>query len=200
MKKTISYLFTIIVILFVVSSLNAQTKPTIGIRGGVGTDINLGLAYGLGINYLLPVSDRSLELGILLFGGKSKESTDIGIHTYNETTEIFVVALMFNYLINYFPETNGVYFISGAGVASIGVEWEEKSQTDISLGTPLPGGGSMQSAEGTTGGIVLNLGVGKSFNNKLDVRIELPMIIIFSTYGGASNVAPSLITTAGYRF
>ena len=178
----------------------AQDAPKIGIRAGVGTDINLGLAYGAGVNYLLNLPKNSLELGVILFGGNFKESTDWGMHTYDETTNLFVFGLLANYLIGYTPNKPGKFFIAGIGFAGIRMEWEERSTTDSSLGTPLPGGGSMQSVDGFAGGTVFNLGFGVSFSGGFDARVELPLIVSFSAPGDASSVIPTLIVTAGFRF
>ena len=46
-------------------SVQAQTDPKVGLRAGLDTDINLGLAYGVGANYLLSYPQNSLELGIV---------------------------------------------------------------------------------------------------------------------------------------
>ena len=86
------------------------------------------------------------------------------------------------------------------GFALISVDWEERSDTDGSLGTPLPGGGSMQSSEGSTGGTVFNVGIGYSLTNGMDIRFEVPVIITFAPPGGASAVVPNFIVTVGYRF
>lgn len=202
MQKSLCYPVAIVVMLLIAGTVCGQTSPQIGIRGGIGTDINLGLAYGLGGNFLinLPNNNNSLELGVVFFGGSFKESTDEGIHTYEEKTDIFVFGLLANYLIGYTPRQPGLFFITGVGIASISVDWEERSSTDSSLGPPLPGGGSMQSSDGTTGGTVLNLGIGKSFSSGLDIRAELPVIVAFAPPGGASSVVPNLIVTLGYRF
>lgn len=183
-----------------VSSAQAQIKPKIGLRGGVGTDINGGLAYGGGVNFLLTYPRNSLELGIVLFGGSFDESTDEGIHTYDETTDILVFGALANYLISYQPGEPGTFFIVGIGLASVSVDWEERSATDVSLGTPLPGGGSMQSEEGSGGGTVFNLGFGYSFPSGIDIRAELPTIVSFSSPGEAASVIPTAMVTAGIRF
>ncbi len=88
----------------------------------------------------------------------------------------------------------------GAGFAAVSVEWEEKSDTDISLGTPLPGGGSKQSEEGTAGGTVLNVGAGYNFGGNVDIRAEIPVIIIAGAPGEASAVVPTFTATLGIRF
>ena len=200
MQKSLFYPVALVVIFLIASTASGQVSPKIGIRGGVGTDINLGLAYGLGGNFLLNLSDNSLELGVVVFGGSFEESTDEGMHTYDEKTDLFVFGLMANYLIGYTPRKSGLFFVTGIGLASISVEWEERSDTDVSLGPLLPGGGSMQSEDGTAGGTVLNLGIGRSFSNGWDVRAELPVIVTFAPPGESSAVIPTMIATLGYRF
>jgi len=197
--KTFTSFIIIGILVLTTSGIQAQTNPKIGLRAGVGTDVNLGLAYGVGGNYLLALSNNSVELGILLFGGSFDETTDEAIHTYEETTDLFVFGAMANYLIGYDYEQPGTFFITGIGLATISVEWEEKSETDESLGTLLPGGGSMQSADGSAAGTIFNLGVGRSFNGGLDIRLELPVILSFSAPGEASSVIPTVIFTLGYR-
>jgi len=154
----------------------------------------------LGGNFLIDLSENSAELGVVFFGGSFKESTDEGLHTYDETTDLFVFGLLANYLIGYEPGQRGTFFVVGVGFASMSVEWEERSDTDISLGTPLPGGGSMQSEDGSTGGTVVNLGIGSSFPSGMDIRAEMPVIVTFAPPGGASSVVPTLIGTIRYRF
>ena len=108
--------------------------------------------------------------------------------------------MMANYLTNYTPNLPGTYFVVGIGLAAVDIEWEESSATDISLGTLLPDGGSMQTADGSVGGSVFNLGVGQTFAGGLDIRVELPVIVSFSAPGDASAVIPLFTVTAGMRF
>lgn len=189
-----------LLVLLVALSAQAQTDPKIGIRAGLGTDVNLGIAYGGGINYLVKLPQNSVELGIVVFGGSFDETTDEGIHTYEETTDIFVFGLLGNYLFNYTPNKPGQFFIVGFGLASVNVEWEERSDTDESLGPLLPDGGSMQSDDGSGGGTVFNLGFGLSFAGGFDVRAEFPVIVSFAAPGEASSVIPTFMVTGGLRF
>ena len=168
-----------------------------GIRGGIGTDITGGLAYGIGLNYLV---NNTAELGILLFGGEFSESTEEGIHTYDETTKVFLFALMANFLFNYAEADDSFFFIAGLGLASVTIEYEESSATDTSLGPALPNGGSILTEEGSGGGTVFNLGVGKKFSDTFDVRFEIPVIVSFATFESASSVIPTFLLTAGVRF
>ena len=208
LKHLSKLIIALALVTIMVVQVNAQSElPKIGLRGGAGTDINGGVAYGLGGNYLLTYPNGGLELGILYFGGSFEESSEDGFnpstgnpHTYDETTDISVIGFMANYLIGYDQNTPSTFFIVGAGLASISIEWEQSSTTDISLGTPLPGGGTMQAEDASGGGTVFNLGVGKSFAGNFDLRLEFPTIVTFSAPGTSSSVIPTFIVTAGIRF
>lgn len=198
MRKTLWYAAPVVACLIAASNGTAQSMPRVGIRGGVGTDINLGLAYGVGLNYAVGARNP-VELGVMLFGGSFKEESSEGSHSYNEKTDLLVYGMMANYLLGHSPDRRGLYFVAGVGVAGVSASWEERSATDVSLGTPLPGGGSMQSEDGTGAGTVLNLGFGAYVSNRVDMRVELPTIVTFAPPGGASSVVPTLIATLGLR-
>ena len=170
----------------------------IGVRGGIGTDITFGgVAFGAGVNSLFA---GQTEIGLVVYYGKFEESTDEGVNTYDETTEVTAFAALVNYLYGYERGRSGWLFVGGVGLAYLGVYWEERSDTDVTLGTLLPGGGSMQDWEGSVGGLLFNLGAGYAFANGLDVRLEVPIVIAFGDTGGASGVIPLFTLTAGYRF
>jgi hypothetical protein len=181
-------------------SAYAQDPGSVGLRGGIGTDITGGIAYGGEINYTLPLAANAFELGLGIYGGSFDEETEEGIHVYEETTDIFVVAALANYLFRYSMDTPGPYFVAGVGFGGISVEWEERSSTDTSLGTPLPGGGSMQAEDGTSGGVILNLGIGQRITENFDLRAQVPTFFIPGAPGDATNVAPTFTLTAGIRF
>ncbi len=179
--------------------LPVKTNSSIGIRAGLGTDINLGLAYGGGINYLLDLNYNAVEIGIVVFGGNSEETT-VEFNTYTEETDVFVFGVLSNYLFGYKLKKPGLFGIIGLGFAAISVEWEESSPDDISLGTPLPGGGSKQSVDASGAGSVFNLGFGISFKGGFDARVEVPVIFIFDAPGDAAAIVPTFMLTAGYHF
>ncbi len=191
--------FCLFILCIGVVGVQAQSQGTWGIRGGVGTDISGGIAYGGSINYQFPLTTNWLEVGPVLYISHFEETTE-EFHTYEETTDLTVFGVLANFLFNYNPNRAGTFFLAGFGFAAISVEWEERSEGDISLGTPLPGGGSMQSEEGTAGGSVLNIGVGYKFQGNVDIRAELPVILIFGAPGEAGSVAPTLTATLGIRF
>ncbi len=178
--------------------------PKIGVRGGIGTDINLGLAFGGGVNYILDIGDSPLELGVLVFYSHWSETSYEGIYDYeyNETSDVLVFGMLANYLFGYKLGTPGMFLLAGFGLGVMNVNWEEWSPDDTSLGEPPPGGGSgsMQEAGGTGAGSVFNLGGGIAFSNGADVRLEIPVILVFGEYGEASSVVPTFTITAGMRF
>lgn len=177
----------------------SSNKGTFGIRGGIGTDLTGGIVYGGALNYLFAPNVSPFEIAIVIFGGSFEETTE-EFHTYTEKTDIFVYGLLGNYLINYMGQNKGVFFLFGTGFGMIDVTWEESSTGDVSLGTPLPGGGSKQSAEASSFALILNLGLGYKFNPKIDARFEIPMFIITSVPGNASSFAPTFTLTLGVRF
>jgi hypothetical protein len=193
---------SLLVCLCIIAGGDAYGQPLqgVGVRAGIGTDIHLGIAYGAEVNYTKEINFNALELGLAFFGGSFDEETDEGIHTYNEETTIFVVAALANYLFMYSLEKPGPYFVAGVGVGAISVEWEERSSTDTSLGPLLPGGGSMQSEEGSSAGTIVNFGIGHRFSENLDVRGQVPTLFIPSAPGDATSVVPTFTLTVGYRF
>jgi hypothetical protein len=174
--------------------------PRIGIRGGVGTDIDLGLAFGGGVNYMLDMPANPLELGVLAFYSHSSETDDNGFHEYTEKTDVFVFAMMANYLWGYMRGKPGLFLLGGFGLGMASVGWEESSPTDESLGELLPEGGSMHDGGGTGAGSIFNLGGGVTFSNGADIRLEIPVILIFGDYDQPSSVVPTFTLTAGMRF
>jgi hypothetical protein len=171
-----------------------------GVRAGAGTDISGGIAYGGGINYLFSKDGGGAwELGLVGYGGSFKESTT-ETFTYDETTDVFVFGVLLNRLMNYSPGVRGPFTVFGIGAGAVSVSWEERSLGDTSLGTRLPGGGSKQSADGTGGGLILNLGVGYVFGGPMDLRIETPIIFNTAAPGGSTSVIPAITLTAGMRF
>jgi hypothetical protein len=200
LKRSFICLSAAALLLLAANGASGETDIRLGVRGGVGTDVNLGLAYGAGANFVIELPANYVELGILFFGGSFEESSEEGGNTYDETTDLLVFGFLANYMINYSPDDPGMYFVTGLGFGSINVEWEEKSETDSSLGTPLPPNGSMQSEEGSAGGSIFNIGVGRNFASGLDVRVEVPVILVFSPPGEATSVVPTAIATVGFRF
>ena len=197
MKGLLTLSFTIFCFFFNPILSFAQEDPgNFSIRAGVGTDIDLGLGYGAGLGYRFPYFN--LELGVVVFGHHSEETTE-EFHTYTEKTDLIVYGIMGNYLIGYRYRQPGFFGIVGFGFSAISVDWEESSPTDVSLGTPLPGGGSKQSESGSVAGSVVNAGFGYSFG-ALDIRAEFPIIFTFSPPGGASGVVPTFIAMLGYNF
>jgi len=200
MRRSLLIVTSVALILLVVSSsAPAFETERIGVRGGIGTDINLGVAFGGGANFLL-AGKSPLELGALIFSNHSRETTTTDFHEYIESTDILVIGITGNYLFGYMPAKSSTFFVAGSGLGIMNVNWEEKSYTDESLGEHLDGGGSKQTADGSAAGLIMNVGVGKNFTPKFDVRFEIPILIMTSTPGEASSIVPTLTLTAGVSF
>lgn len=170
-----------------------------GVRLGIGTDINLGTAYGIGINRLMQVGATPMELGAVYYGGHSEETSTSGIHSYTDITDVHVFGVLANFLHGYDKDAPGLFAITGFGVAGISVTWEESSPTDTSLGTRV-GAGSKMSAEGTTAGSVINLGLGINVSKGFDIRAEIPVIFVFSAPGKSSGIIPTGTLSLGFKF
>jgi len=172
-----------------------------GIRGGVGTNIEGGLAFGGSLNYLIPTNSywNPYEISLLVFAGSSEETT-VETNTYVENTDILVIGLLANYLIHYNHHSQTFFLLLGAGIGFIDVQWEESSEGDISLGTPLPGGGSKQSEEGSAIAFLFDIGLGYKFSDNVDFRFEIPVFYSTDSPGSASSVALTFVLTLGTRF
>ncbi len=192
---------TILAAIFIAATSQSYAQPvqTTGMRFGLGTDASGGLAYGVEVNILKEKEGNGIEMGAMLFGGKFEEDTNNGFNDYHEETEVVVVAVLANYLLQYDP-VKSAYFVFGFGVGLISVSWMESSLTDMSLGTPLPGGGTFQEEDASAAGTILNIGVGYRFNDKTDFRVQVPTIVILGGPERASSTIPLLSVTMGIRF
>ncbi|MBT8491795.1 MAG: hypothetical protein KJO07_01935 [Deltaproteobacteria bacterium] len=183
----------------------AQTEKTskaIGVQAAIGTDPALGLGFGAGVTVWVPRpgSAFDLEIGGQFFYSHSVYESDEGGNTYEETTDLIVLAGRANLLWDYDPSRAGVYYVLGTGAAGVSVTWEERSDTDTSLGTALPNGGSKQEDDGLAGALIANAGIGFTFGGGFDLRAELPILFFLGEVGEVSAVVPTLTVAAGYRF
>ena len=168
-------------------------------RIGLGTDASGGLAYGVEVNILKEKDGNGIEIGAILFGGSFEEDSNNGVHDYHEETDVFVLAVLANYLMQYEP-VKSAYFVFGFGVGLIAVDWSESSPTDPSLGTPLPGGGTIQEEDGSAAGTIINIGVGYRFTDETDFRVQVPTMVILGGPDRSSSTIPMLSVTVGIRF
>ncbi len=187
------------VLLAVAFSAGAQDfSQGLGVRGGIGTDITFGgVACGVGVNKLL---GEELEIGLQFYYGSFEETDKEAVNTYVDTTKVTAFTALANLLYGYHRGESGFFFLTGVGLGYLGVNWEERSDTDMTLGTLLPGGGSKQTFDGSAGGLILNLGAGYAIPGGMDVRFEVPIVIAIGDTGGASHIIPLFTLTAGYRF
>ena len=198
-----TFLFLTLVCFAAPSTADAEGGPVLpgpGIRGGVGMDLSGGLAFGGGFSYTKPIEHNALELSMMLYAGSSEEDSNNGFNDYHEETKLKVFVVTANYFMGYGNPSSAVFLIAGFGAGGFSVEWSEESATDTSLGIPLPGGGSRSEEDGSSGGTLFNLGIGRRVNEKFDIRLESTNFLIFSAPGEASAVVPTLTLTAALRF
>lgn len=204
--RTLVIAFSLLLPLSVASAEEAATTPEessgLGLQAGVGTDVTLGAAGFVGVSRVLGKAgdSRRLELGGQLYYHRSEWEDTEGINDYFETTTVTVLAARANLLYGYQPAVSRMFWILGTGIAAVSMSWEERSPTDVSLGTPLDGGGSKQSDDGVAGALIANAGIGLTFGSGLEGRLQLPLLIFFGTPGEASSIAPTLTASLGYRF
>jgi hypothetical protein len=178
----------------------AQSSGNVGLRLGVGTDIGGGVAFGGTVDYTLPQQTNALELGLTLFYGSFEEDSNNGFNDYFETTDLFAVAAIANYLFRHSMDIPGPYFLVGAGVGAFSVSWREESPTDTSLGPPLSGGGSYQEEDGVAGGGIINFGIGHRFTEKIDLRAQVPTFFVGGGEEREGGVIPTFTLTLGIGF
>jgi hypothetical protein len=183
----------------------ATAAGAIGIRLGAGADITGGVAYGGQLDYTMEQTDNALELGLAFFGGKFTEDSDNGYepgssayNEYHEETTVVVIAAIANYLIRY-AAASGPYFVVGAGVGAVSVEWTETSATDTTLG-PRWGTGSKQSEDGTAAGGIINFGIGHRLSDRFDLRLQVPTFFISGGEERDGGIVPTVTLTAGLKF
>jgi len=175
-----------------------------GARLSIGTDITLGIGFGVGAFYILAPSrygGTNWDLGFdIYYANVTEEETDSEGTKFEDNTKVVVFALRSNGLFNYHPKRTGVYFVAGAGIVFANIDWEE----NITYYEPYLPHTERWSDDVFAVGNVLNLGVGMTFGGGLEARFETPLLIFYSAPGHASrsagSVAPTFTLSLLYRF
>jgi hypothetical protein len=170
----------------------------------VGTDISLGLGFGLGASYTFrpAAASTAFEFGLDVFVHHATEesSEESGVFTEHsrETTDLLIFAVRANGLFNYTPRRPSVYFIAGFGFVVASMEWKEELRYTSSdpFVRQLP---SKNDADGTVAGNVVNLGVGLTTGSPIEIRLETPMLFFYSVAGNAGSFVPTFTISASYR-
>ena len=185
MKKTIIFIFCFLSALPLFSI--DFSNPRFGIRGGVGVDVTFVPAFGGELGLAFDFEDDTwLEISIGYF--RSYDKWEGESYTEETTTNIFL--LRGNRLFNYNPGEPGFFYFFGTGAGAVNVYWKETSPIYTSY---------LDEAEGTGGGLIFSLGGGQSFSGGFELRLDLPILIVFGGYYG-TIIAPMLGLTAGMRF
>jgi hypothetical protein len=182
------------------SSVRSSTLGTFGVRAGVGTDLQLGLGFGVGGSYMWNSGGggTAFELGADIYYHHSTDSyTDqrgsVTVKGEDKTT-LTVFGVRANALFNYNPNEKSVYFIAGFGFVVASLQWEENENA------PNWNAPYHDKAEGTSAGNIVNIGIGIPLGRNLDVRLETPMLYFYSAAGKSATFAPTATIGLSYRF
>jgi len=182
-------LYALVFALGVLTSVSAIDfdKPLWGLRGAVGTDISLVPAFGGELSLAFDSGDTpwlEFDLGYFYSFYRWEGST------YVEETTSNIILLRANRLFNYKPGNTGTFYFFGTGVGVVSVYWKETSKINPAY---------LDEVSATGGGFIVSVGLGRTFNGKFEVKLDLPMLIIFGGYYG-TRVSPMLGIGAGVRF
>lgn len=186
MKKIIF----VIAVLLLSLPVFAKEISGFGFNAGAGTDITLGLAVGAGASYLM-VKDpaMSVEIGFNVFYSSFKDYADVeNNNTYYDSATTIIYAVAANALFNYDPQKAGIYTVVGLGAGGVSIDWQKWSIDDPSYN---------DSGDDTGGSMIINLGVGGTFGNGFELRLQLPIFATFTGYG--TIFSPALTAWAGIR-
>ena len=193
------------VLLAPVPSHGQKNRSAVGIRASIGTDVNLGLGFGVGMSYLwVPsYSGPCFEFGGDFFYHHSEVTEDEvrGVFTEHdvEETQLLLFTVRANGIFNYNPQRGSVFFIAGVGFVVASIEWEE-NETYTSSQPGVSQSPNYNSVEGTSAGNVVNLGIGYVFKGGIELRLETPMLFFYSVPGSAASFVPTATFSVGYRF
>jgi hypothetical protein len=187
--------FALAVLVLAVLPALAQEKGALSARAGLGTDINLGIAVGGGLGYLmefpsLPPVDFGFDFYYSHSVANSQEMVGTSLNDYKDTSTLMVYAVSANLLYKYRPGARGFYFITGMGVGAVSVDWIHDSPQDASY---------RDSGKYTAAGLLVNLGAAYAFGTGLELRLAAP-ILVFNGPLGSVGFAPMLNLAAAMRF
>lgn len=190
---------SIVVILQCVPTLFCQ-QGAFAVRGGVGTDVNLGIGFGGGAAYVWNSygSGMAFEFGADFYYSHTTDSyTDqrgsVTVKGEDKTT-LTVFGVRANTLFNYNAKRKQVYFIAGVGFVVAGMRWEE-TESAPNWNAPYH-----DEASGTSVGNIVNLGIGVPLATNCDLRLETPLLFFYSTTGKSTAFAPTATIGLTFRF
>ncbi len=161
--------------------------PRFGLKAGAGVDITLVPAFGGEISLALDMENGSwlsVDLGFF----HSYDKWEGGNYVEETTSDIFM--LRANRVFNYRPREDCTFYFIGTGVAAVSVYWKETSPVFTD---------HLDEVDRTGGGFLVSLGMGHAFNGGLELKLELPILIVFGGYYG-TRVSPMLGAGIGWRF
>ena len=198
MKRTILIIMAVLFVLGSGTLLCAEDKipGDILVRGSLGFDpIGGGFGIGAGAGYRFNMPLGYTEVLADFFYSSSKEESTSGDWAYDYQDWLYIFGVRADYLFLYTPYENGFYALAGVGFWVGKFEWEETS-----IYIPDGSSGSTGGSEGTSGGIIFNVGAAWVFLQRWEARLELPILVSFGSYYKAASVAIPITASVMYAF
>jgi hypothetical protein len=176
---TLAPLGLILVGLFLPSVGSAQGVGVM-LRAGAGLDRE-GPVVGGQVEFVDFGRSSSVEVALAVFEARlieAHQGTTTGpfgsaLHDYHEETRVRGAGLIASLLLGQGPrDSRGPYLAVGLGLGLLDVGWQVESPTDVQLGTPRAGGGSLRKEDGPMLGGLGSVGLGLRVHPRLDVRAQ----------------------------
>ncbi|MGE0157934.1 MAG: hypothetical protein AB7T31_00905 [Gemmatimonadales bacterium] len=174
-----------------------------GVRGGAGWDTRGERVYMGQLEIIEFGQWSSVEVGISALGGGTAEDyqtvRDLRTHDYHEETRVRGLTLTASLLLAHAPkDSRGPYLLFGLGLGPIDVDWRADSPTDVTLGSPRPGGGSVRTEDGVMVGTMGTAGIGMRVHRWVDLRAQgLTLLVPSTDLREDMKVVATLTFTAG---
>ncbi len=193
MKK----IFVVLIAMFLASNSWAKTAKKMepigfGLNLAAGAEIGTGLAGGGGMTYIVSNEDNTgFEIcGGVYFSAGSQKSRDPDTG-FNYTDDIISLyyTIGANMLFNYTQGKPGIYQFVGFGAGANTRNVTRKSEDDPAAN---------DNTSGSTGAMMINLGVAGAFANGFELRLQLP-VFFRMVEGGSPVLSPVIIAGIGIR-
>jgi len=168
---------------------HAEDAPSeMTLKYGIGTDINLGIALGIGLNLDMKFGDSEIQAGPIFYYNRwTWEGVDgSASNYYEEQANTMVIGGLINSTLPSNDPTLSILY--GYGVAFVRYNYQQTSPDDSSIG-PLINGEYVQDDTYTGVGVVTNFGINKRFSDTLELQFEMPVIITPTSFAPAFTVS-----------
>lgn len=165
-----------------------------GARGGAGYDvIGDALGWNAGVNALGALGVGHYEIAVDGFFHGFDITKTVGPNQEHEAASTRIVAARVNYLFNYQRGVVAPYFALGVGILGAGLTYRDEQRPSGSNGAYTVN----SSFDAFSFGNLVNLGLGLTLPLGFDLRIEVPVILMYS--GASRSVAIPIVAGLIFR-